>query len=86
LNAFQGRSEEWAGKVVHADSDLITMNIAFPEDKPMKAYHVFREPEHGKVRLPLETPDIQLSPDKKFLTWKIRDAKKGERYLIRWEW
>jgi hypothetical protein len=86
LNAFQGRSEEWAGKVVHADTDLITMNIAFPENKPLKAYYAFREPEHGKVRLPLETPDIQLSPDKRFLTWKIRDAKKGERYLIRWEW
>lgn len=86
LNAFQGRSEEWAGKVVHADTDLITMNIAFPKDKAIKAYQVFREPEHGKVRLSIETPDVELSPDKTHLTWKITDAKKGERYLIRWDW
>ena len=85
-NAFQGEHEEWAGKIIHADTDTMTMNVTFPHDKPFKTIKAFREPAHGKVKIPINNPDMTKSPDRRYVTWTVKHAKQGERYFLKWEW
>lgn len=87
-NAFQGDDFDWPGKVVSANTDVITMNIAFPENKPFKSGSVKTSKKNAPqaLELPINKPEIETTPDNRKLTWKIKDAKKGEMYLIKWQW
>lgn len=87
-NAFQGEDFEWAGKVISANTDVITMNIAFPENKPFKAGSVktYKKNAPHAPEFPIDKPEVETTPDNRKLTWKIKDAKKGERYYIKWQW
>jgi hypothetical protein len=85
-NSFQGRNFEWAGKVFSADTDILTMHITFPEDKPFKSFETYKRETEKAPKLPFNNPEIETAPDNHTLTWTIRDAKKGEQYYIKWLW
>lgn len=85
-NAFQGRDFEWAGKVFDADTDLLTMHITFPKNKPFKSFNTYKKGPDDKDKVPLSKPEIETYHGSHILTWKIRNAKKGEIYYIKWEW
>jgi len=85
-NAFQGKGFEWAGKVFSANTDILTMHITFPEDKPFKSLDTYKREVVGADLEPINNPEIKTGPDKRTLTWTIRDAKKGEIYYIKWLW
>jgi hypothetical protein len=84
-NAFQGRNFEWTGLIVDADTDILRAHITFPDSKPFKQYKTY-------VKRQLDAPKIELSsyeievPDNTRISWHIRDARKGEKYYIRWTW
>ena len=85
-NAFQGSEFEWAGKLFSADTDLLTMHIIFPNDKPFKSFEIFKRVVEKAPKIKIENPDITSKLDNHVLTWKIRDAIKGEAYYIKWAW
>lgn len=87
-NAFQGRNFEWAGKALSSDTDILTLHIKFPKDKPFKSksYKTSKKESPDAVVIDIDNPEIEIAPDNSTLTWKIRDAKKGERYYIKWSW
>jgi hypothetical protein len=85
-NAFQGRDFEWAGEDLSADTDILTMHIVFPEDKPFKSFETSKKETTDAPRIQIDNPEIETAPDNHTLTWTIRDAKKGEQYYIKWLW
>jgi hypothetical protein len=85
-NAFQGRDFEWAGKVLSADTDIITMHITFPEDKPFKSFETYKRAPGAKEIIQINNPETETSLANHILTWNIRNAKKGEIYYIKWQW
>lgn len=84
-NSFQGKDFEWAGKVFSADTDVLTMRIAFPEEKPFKSYEAYKKAAGAEEKNRIESPDIKAEGNKA-LAWTIWDAKKGEKYFIKWTW
>lgn len=85
-NAFQGGDFEWAGKVFDADTDVLTMHITFPKDKPIKSSETFRRSPASKKKERLENPEIEIAHGNRVLTWRIHNGKKGEKYYIKWLW
>lgn len=85
-NAFQGRDFEWAGKVLGADTDILTLRIIFPEDKPFISIETYKKEAPKAQKITINDPDIETAPGNQALTWRIQDAKKGEVYYIKWEW
>ena len=85
-NAFQGNDFEWAGKIVSADTDILTMHIVFPEDKLFKSFETYKKEAPDAPKIQINNPEIEIAPDNCTLTWTIRDAKKGEKYYIKWLW
>jgi hypothetical protein len=86
-NAFQGDNFEWASEIVSADTDIITMHITFPEDKPFKSFETYkRAPGATKEIIQIGEPETETSLGNHNLTWNIENAKKGEVYYIKWQW
>jgi hypothetical protein len=85
-NAFQGDDFEWAGKVFSADTDILTMHITFPEDKPFKSFETYKRAPGAKKIIQINNPETETSLGNHILTWNIRNAKKGEMYYIKWQW
>ena len=85
-NAFQGRDFEWAGKVISSDTDILSMHIKFPKDKPFKSIVALKKESPDAGVIDFDNPKIETALDNRTFTWTIRDAKKGERYYIKWLW
>ena len=85
-NAFQGRSFEWAGVELDADTALLSMHVTFPKAKPFAFAEAFKKTEGQAGKAPIANPDIGMDPGRQWLTWRIRDGKKGETYFMKWKW
>ncbi|MFX0198694.1 MAG: hypothetical protein ACFFCW_21440 [Candidatus Hodarchaeota archaeon] len=85
VNAFQARDFEWAMKAFSADTDVLRMKIAFPEQKPFKSYEAYKKAAGAEQKTKIDNPDI-TTPGKNVLAWTIRDAKEGEEYFVKWTW
>ena len=85
-NAFQGADFDWAGKAFSADTDFLSMDIIFPEDKPFTSLMISKKVAPDADQIAIDKPEITTAPDNRTLTWTIRDAKKSEIYYIKWEW
>ena len=85
-NAFQGRDFEWASKRFRADTDMQTIHITFPEDKPFKSFDTYKKDAPDAPKIRIDAPAIETAADNHILTWKISNAKKGEQYIIKWDW
>ncbi len=85
-NAYQGSDFEWAGKLFSADTDRLTMHITFPKDKPLKSFETYKSVPHSKEKIRIDHPEVETAPDGHTLTWRIRDAMKGETYFVKWVW
>lgn len=85
-NAFQGDDFEWASKNFSTDTDALTMHITFPDDKPFKSFETYKRRFGAKEIIRINNPEIETSSGNHILTWTIRDAKKGEKYFIKWLW
>ena len=85
-NAFQGRDFEWASKKLSADTDVLQMHITFPDDKPFKSFETYKRDPSAKKLIQINNPEIETLSGNHGLTWTIQDAKKGEKYFIKWLW
>jgi hypothetical protein len=85
-NAFQGEDFEWAGKEVTADTDILTIHVVFPSDKPFKSFEAYMKDDAACPKMRIDDPNIEATEDRRALTWRIRDAKAGERFIIKWAW
>ena len=85
-NAFQGKDFEWAGKIFSANTDVLTMHVTFPEDKPFKGFETYKMAPDAKNKVRISDPEIASLHGNHILTWNIRNAKKGEKYFIKWLW
>ncbi len=85
-NAYQGSDFEWAGKLFSADTDRLTMHITFPKDKPLRSFETYKSAPHSKEKIRIDHPEVETAPDGHTLTWRIRDAMKGETYFVKWVW
>jgi len=85
-NAFQGKGFEWAGEEFSADADSYTLHIAFPKNKPFKSYKTYQKEAPTASKILIDNPDVEDTPNKRSITWKIQNAKKGEMYFIEWLW
>lgn len=85
-NAFQGKDFEWVGKEVSADTDILTIFVIFPADKPFKLFETYMKENAACPKMRIDDPEIEYAPDRRTLTWRIRDAKAGEWYIIKWLW
>ena len=84
-NAFQGKDFEWAGNIFSADTDMFTMFIVFPENKPYTSFKVYKKGVGGDKKVEILDPNVS-QVDTHALKWKIQNAKKGEKYYIKWTW
>lgn len=85
-NAFKGSKWEWAGKEFRADTDKFQMIILFPKRKPCKSIETYIQKSKNEERVPLDNPDIEEKKDSRSLKWTITNAKKDEKYHIKWKW
>ena len=85
-NAFQGDDFEWASKIVSADTDILTMHITFPDDKPFKSFETYKRTPDAEEIIQINNPEIETPSGNHILTWNIQNAKKGEVYYIKWLW
>ena len=85
-NAFQQRDFEWDGKVFSADTDILKMLIIFPEDKPFKSFETYKKATSATDKIKIGNPNVQPGQGNHTLTWTIENARKGEKYYIKWLW
>lgn len=85
-NAFQGDDFEWASKNFGADTDALTMHITFPDDKPFKSFETYKRNPGAEAIGRINNTQIKTSSGNHVLTWKIINAKKGEKFFIKWFW
>ena len=86
VNAFANEKEEWCGISPNNNTEVITMVILFPNDKPCKSALAHMKPING-TELAYDGPTKpEIYAEGRFLTWTILHPTKGVGYFVSWAW
>jgi hypothetical protein len=86
FNSFQGKDSEWVGKIFDADTRKFVLNIEFPPGKPFKSCQVFKKGAGSDKEQPDSTTSVTGLEGNRLLRWVVLDARKGEKFFLKWAW
>jgi hypothetical protein len=82
INAFKGDDEEWTGVCPSIDTNVITMIVLFPKDKPCKEVQAMEERTGNKEVLYEGISNPVIHDGGSMVTWTIFKPVKGTGYFI----
>jgi hypothetical protein len=86
VNAFTGDQKEWAGVSTDIGTDVITMIVLFPKEKPCKEVTAMQKPMGTNPSPYNGTTRPVLQGDGSMVTWTINKPSKGTGYFIAFKW
>ncbi len=84
---FQSEEGGWMGNVFRGDADEASLAVLFAHDQePCASRMLVGNPKRPESFAVLPGANTSWDPDACRLEWRFRKARRGEAYVIEWEW